>query len=119
MAGEVKVAAGPAIEVGANINPTVSKLLFDTAKKKKVKAGAVPEDLLFDKAEEAQSLERLRERHETLGKEIENTKQLLKDTEDDFEKKELKARIERFEASREKLAELIKQREEEKDKDKE
>jgi endoglucanase len=36
MAGEVKVGAGPAIEVGANINPTVSKLLFDTAKRRKI-----------------------------------------------------------------------------------
>jgi len=36
IAGEVKLSAGPAIEVGANINPAVSKLLFETAKAKRI-----------------------------------------------------------------------------------
>jgi hypothetical protein len=78
-------------------------------------AKAVPEDMVFDKAEEAESIEKLRERYDALGKDIEETKQRIKDAEDEFEEDELKAKVARIETSREKLAEVIKQREEEKD----
>ena len=80
-------------------------------------AKPVPEDLVFDKAEEAESIEKLRERHDALGKNIEATKQQVKDAEDGVEEGELKDKIARIEASREKLAKVIKQGEEEKNKE--
>lgn len=35
-AGDVKIGAGPVIDIGANINPIISDLFIDTAKKKKI-----------------------------------------------------------------------------------
>jgi small-conductance mechanosensitive channel len=101
-----------AIERGQDFIPGY---VTETDDAEKGSAKAVPEDLVFDKAEEAESIEKLRERYDALGKDIEETKQQIKDAEDEFEKDELKAKVARIETSREKLAEVIKQREEEKD----
>jgi len=72
-----------------------------------------PEDMVFDKAEEAESLERLIERHDALGKEIDEIKGTAKDAADDSTRENIKARIAGLEASRERLAEIIKKRKDE------
>lgn len=102
------------LEKGEDFIPPVTA---DTEEKRSAPAKPVPEDLVFDKAEEAESIEKLRERYDALGKNIEATKQQVKDAEDGVEEDELKDKIARIEASRERLAEVIKQREEEKDKE--
>lgn len=73
---------------------------------------AAPEDLLFDKADDAESLEKLRERYENLGKNIEKAKEQIKETEDEKRIADLKIRIERIKTSQEKLLEAINEREE-------
>ena len=76
-------------------------------------AKAAPEDMLFDKADEAESLEKLREHHENLGKSIEKAKTEMKETEDEDQKEALKARIERMKAGQERILETIEKREKE------
>ena len=76
-----------------------------------------PEDLVFDKAAEAESIEKLRERYESLGKDLETARQELKDTGGEAEADKIRDKISRIEISREKLAQIIKEREEEKDKE--
>lgn len=75
---------------------------------------SLPEELVFDKAEEAESLEKLRERYEEMGKEIEETKQRLGDAALDSESDALKSKISGIESRRKHLAEYIKKRESEK-----
>jgi len=74
----------------------------------------IPEELLFDKADQAESIEKLRETYDKLGDEIDKLKakrdgELDKDTADRFNsfRNQLKER-------REKISEIIKQREDEK-----
>jgi small-conductance mechanosensitive channel len=74
----------------------------------------VPEELVFDKAEQAESLEKLRERYESMGEEIEATKKRCEDAIYDSEKQALKGELERLELSRQRLAEYIKKRDGEK-----
>jgi len=78
---------------------------------------AIPEDLVFDKAAEAESLEKLRERYSVLGEEIEKARQELKDAANDKVREDIEARIERLEISQDRLAEIIKKREKEKSKE--
>jgi small-conductance mechanosensitive channel len=66
-----------------------------------------PEDVVFDKAEEAASKEELQHRHDQLSNEIESLKEQVKKSEDDAEKKRLEERRERLEAVRERLAGAI------------
>jgi len=75
---------------------------------------AVPEDLVFDKAAEAESLAKLRERYESLGEEMDLAKEQVKEAETDAAREKIKIRIEQLDISRQKLAEIIKRREEEK-----
>lgn len=74
---------------------------------------ALPEDLVFDKAELAESLEKLIKRHDDLGREIDESKAAVKDTVDYGERENLQKQIARLEASRARLAEIIKRRKEE------
>ncbi len=76
-----------------------------------------PEEMVFDKAAEAESLEKLREMHKTIDKQIEETKQRLQQVADDSEQESLKNRIETLKARREQIASILTQREDE-DKDK-
>jgi small-conductance mechanosensitive channel len=73
----------------------------------------VPEDLIFDKAEEAESVEKLIERHDLIGKEIEEIKVAMKGATDEKRREEMKTRVTRLETARNKLAEIIKKRKEE------
>ena len=77
---------------------------------------SVPEELVFDKADQAESLEKMKERYEEFGKEIEETKKRLDDAVYDSERDALKGEIARLEVSRKRLAEYIKKREEKKEK---
>jgi small-conductance mechanosensitive channel len=78
-----------------------------------------PEALVFDKAEEAESLERMREEHRKLAGEIEVRKQLLKGAEAAADKLRLQAEIASLQERQEALAEAVQAKESElKDKEK-
>ena len=79
----------------------------------KGKEKSAPENIVFDKAEQAESLEKMRQRYETLGDEINAVKERLKETADGTLKDELKLHKEWLEKRREKLAEIIKKKENE------
>jgi small-conductance mechanosensitive channel len=66
-----------------------------------------PEDVVFDKAEEAASQEALQYKHDQLSQAIESLKEQAKKSEDQAEKKRLEKRRERLEAEREGLAGVI------------
>ncbi len=100
------------LDKGEDFIPPVAA---DAEDKKSTPAKPVPEDMVFDKAEEAESIEKLRERYEALGKDIEKAKQELKDAEDEIEEDEIKDKISRIETSRKKLVEAIEIKEKEKD----
>jgi len=74
---------------------------------------AVPEEIVFDKAEEAESLEKLREALEVLSKEIETTKERLQQTKDESERKALEDQINYLETRQERIAEILKRKTEE------
>lgn len=72
-----------------------------------------PETVVFDKAEKAESLEKLREMHEQLGADIEVLKEKTEDAKSDETKRDsLKAELSRLEVRRAGLANIIKIREE-------
>jgi small conductance mechanosensitive channel len=83
-----------------------------TAQAKDSVSDTAPEAVAFDKAEEAASLETLREKLGALGKEQEALKDQLKDAPDENERSALKSQIESLENRLKRLAELIKHREE-------
>ena len=68
--------------------------------------------MVFDKAEEAESVEKLQFKYESLGKEIDEVKQQLTQVKEDGEKQQLKTQIEHLEKGRDRLADIIKQRQE-------
>ena len=80
-------------------------------KQKAEAAKPAPEKVVFDKADEAESLEKLRERHETLGKEMEIIKEQMKTETDTATQENLKLQIERLETRRQRILELIKEKE--------
>lgn len=69
-----------------------------------------PEAVVFDKAEEAESLEKLQERFDALGGELDEARAALKESAEDRAKQDLQARIDRLETSRTRLADFIKRR---------
>jgi len=73
---------------------------------------AAPEEVVFDKAEEAASLESLREQYEALGKELDLSKELLKKSPDEIEQTRIRSQMDDMEKRREHLALLIKHQEE-------
>jgi len=85
-----------------------------TPDERKEELSDMPEKLLFDIADEAESLEKLQEYHAELGKEIENFENDIKKTESDAAKEELKKRIAHYKNRQERIVELIKKRKEEK-----
>ena len=74
----------------------------------------LPEDVVFDKAEEAESTEKLKERHDKLGEELSALKETLGDADGD-EKENIKSRISNIEDRRERLADIIERRRQEKE----
>ncbi len=67
--------------------------------------------MLFDKAEQAESVEKMQERYRQLGKDIEAGRELLKTAEEPDEKQELEHRIELLKRRRQALAEMAKAKE--------
>ncbi|MCP4632422.1 MAG: mechanosensitive ion channel, partial [candidate division Zixibacteria bacterium] len=84
--------------------PTIPKEHSKTTK-------SSPEPAVFDKAEEAESAEKLVEKHKLLTDELKQTKDQLKHTQDGEEKDNLKAKIEMIESRIKWLSDLIKQKE--------
>ncbi len=80
-------------------------------------SSSTPEKIAFDKAEEAGSLEKLRETHEQLGKQIEELREAKEQTTADSEKDRLDSEIKRLNQRREWFAELISQKENSKNSD--
>jgi hypothetical protein len=74
-----------------------------------------PEDIVFDKAAEAASLEKLRELEQSTAKEIESIKGRRARLEDPVGRKELDSRLELLKTRLQRLADLIAKREEDAD----
>lgn len=66
-----------------------------------------PEDVVFDKAEAAESLEALQVKHDELVEQIDSLKEQIKKSEDEDEKQKQNAQRERLEARRERPAHAI------------
>jgi len=74
---------------------------------------STPESVIFDKADEAESLERLKERQVKISSEIDKLKDALSDTTDEQSRESIKDRIEQFKTSRKHLLAYIAEREKE------
>jgi len=72
---------------------------------------SIPENIVFDKAEQAESLENMQHRYKTLGDEINAIKERQKQTDEETMLDELKLHKEWLEKRRVKLAEIIKKKE--------
>jgi small-conductance mechanosensitive channel len=75
-----------------------------------VPAASAPEDLVFDKAEEAESLEAMGQRHAKLLEDIENIEEEAKKATEESEKEKLGKRVEQLKARADRLATLIEER---------
>ncbi len=84
--------------------------------KQETSAKPALEDIVFEKAEDAASLEKLRELHETAEKEIDRIKADLEKSTDEGDKGRLKAELERLQTRHNRLQAVIKGREQEKQK---
>jgi small-conductance mechanosensitive channel len=81
---------------------------------KKSEIKVTPEDIAFDKAEQAESIERLQEWHQAKTKEIEAVRDQMSEEKDETERDALRDRIEHLESQRQRLTEIIERREKEK-----
>ena len=81
-------------------------------------AASAPEKILFDKADEAESVEKLRQGQEALKRKLEQLKENQEKTENKVEKEKLKAEYEQGKLRLKRLADIIKRKEEEKEKQK-
>jgi len=82
------------------------KFIPDPAPKRRKRTAAevaAPEDILFDKAEEAEEAEGLKERMTRVSEEVDAVKAELKDAPEDIQH-ELEARLVRLEKERDRLA---------------
>ena len=73
-----------------------------------------PESIVFDKAEEAESLERVRERYEVIGQTIESLKERMKNVSSDADRDELEAQVRQLDERRERIEALIERKQKEK-----
>lgn len=96
-----------ALPVDKNIIPDKTAVRSET-----IAEGATPEKIVFDKAEEAESLEKLNGMYEETGRMIESLKTQLKEINDNAAREKIKSHIDRLEARRVRLAEYIKARNE-------
>ncbi len=71
----------------------------------------VPEKVVFDKAEQAQTIEKLREKYERYGEEIEAAKKQVGQIESETVRAELATNVERLENRRRVVGEIIKRKE--------
>ena len=100
------------VESGRRFMPEVSQPKAADRESEEV----APEDIVFDKAEEAESLERLRERYEVLEASQKELKARLHETLTDTQREELKSEIDQLDRRRERIAELLRRKEEPDDK---
>ena len=96
-----------ALPIDKNIIPDKAAVRSET-----MAEGATPEKIVFDKAEEAESLEKLNGMYEETGRMIESLKTQLKEINDNAAREKIKSHIDRLEARRVRLAEYIKARNE-------
>lgn len=75
------------------------------------------EKIMFDKADQAESIEKLRQLHKSVEQKIKEEKQKLEESQIEEEKEAIKKRIEAFDRRHTWLAELIKKREQEAEKE--
>jgi len=75
-----------------------------------IQASSAPESKVFDKADQAESREKLRERYDSAAKELEDVKKRMEETEDEKEKDDLKTKIQRLEVRRDLLEDILKKR---------
>ena len=95
---------------------TKTQKFVPAAKKKpraRKKRKASPDSVVFDKAEQAESLENLREQHDALAKELEEAKKQLEDLDEGPERDKVEIRLAQSVQRLERLAEMIKRREQE------
>jgi len=74
-----------------------------TREKESAKIKVAPEDIVFDKAEEAESVEQLRQRFEGMGDEIRTLEKSTKEIGDERERVEIESKIGRLKKSRDAL----------------
>ncbi len=87
-----------------------------TTKIKEPSYTSAPEDVVFDKAEKAESIERLKEMYDEMSDKINALKDQIESAALDKDRDALKSERSRLKERRERLAEIIKKREEEKKK---
>ncbi len=106
-------AAGIEIVSPAFMNQRVldPKRAFIPTRVSKDEGTELPEAVVFDKADEAESLEKLQQRIDELGKEQDELKATLSETEDYVEKRSIEGKIDRIERSIEGLKQHIRERE--------
>ena len=97
--------------------PEGKKIIPDTAPSEGQavsEAMAQPEKVVFEKADEAESIEKLRETYEKLGREMDKLKESIDKAGSDSDVENMKGLLKRIENRRENLAEILKRKEEEK-----
>ena len=82
------------------------------SKTEKAESEEASESLVFDKAEQAEALDKMQDDYKSAGKELEEIKKQLEQTKIESEKDKIQANIYRLEARRELLMEILKQRKE-------
>jgi len=96
---------------------TKTQKFIPAARKKKPrtrkKRRASPDSVVFDKADQAESLENLREQHEALAKELQEAREQLKELEEGTEREKAESRLARSAERLDSLVAIIKRREEE------
>jgi len=93
--------------------PAERRIIPKPGRKAETRGEAAPETLVFDKADQAESLEKLRSRYDELGRDIQQAKERLGEAAFDSERADQQAAIERLVTRRERIAEYIKRKEEE------
>lgn len=93
--------------------PTEKKFIPPVTSSHAPEEKSAPEKVVFDKADQAESLEKLKERHDSLGKDIESARQQMHGAADPAAKQELAAKIGRLQNTRQALIDTIKRKEEE------
>lgn len=97
--------------------PVVPDSRLDRFTPEPAEGSVPPEAVVFDKANEAESLEKLKERYQGLVEQLDAVKKKHDDDNDLLSRDELKAEREQIEARKERLAEYIKRREKKEEED--
>ncbi len=96
------------VELGDQFVPPLTKDVEDSET-----AAQRPEDIVFDKAAEAESIERLRERYETLEASQAKLKEELKATDGETQQQEMRDQIKLLDKRKERIVRLVEKKEQE------